>query len=127
MSCTTCPNSCCTCCNVYSVAVDNSLTVGGTTALTTGAQSGGALTVNSCTTQTSGELVRITGTADQTALQVDTGTTVVNGGLVLGTASNATPASASATGTAGEVRWDGDYVYVCVGTDTWKRAALATW
>ena len=127
MSCTTCPNSCCTCCNVYSVAVDNSLTVGGTTALTTGAQSGGALTVNSCTTQTCGELVRITGTADQTALQVDTGTTVVNGGLVLGTASNATPASASATGTAGEVRWDADYVYVCVGTDTWKRAALATW
>ena len=127
MSCTTCPNSCCTCCNVYSVAVDNSLTVGGTTALTTGAQSGGALTVNSCTTQTSGELVRITGTADETALQVDTGTTVVNGGLVLGTASNATPASASDTGTAGEVRWDADYVYVCVGTDTWKRAALATW
>ena len=126
MSCTTCPNSCCTCCNVYSVAVDNSLTVGGTTALTTGAQSGGALTVNSCTTQTCGELVRITGTADETALQVDTGRTVINGGLVLGTASNATPASASATGTAGEVRWDGDYVYVCTANNTWKRAALAT-
>ena len=110
---------------MYSVAVDNSLTVGGTTALTTGAQSGGALTVNSCTTQTSGELVRITGTADQTALRVDTGTTVVNGGLVLG--SQTAPASASATGTAGEVRWDAGYVYVCVGTDTWKRAALTTW
>jgi len=37
------------------------------------------------------------------------------------------PASASATGTAGEVAWDADYVYVCVATDTWKRAALSTW
>lgn len=38
-----------------------------------------------------------------------------------------TPASADATGNAGDVCWDADYVYVCVATDTWKRAALATW
>lgn len=38
-----------------------------------------------------------------------------------------TPASASASGTAGQVLWDSDYVYVCVATDTWKRAALSTW
>lgn len=38
-----------------------------------------------------------------------------------------TPASASATGTKGEVRVDGNYIYVCTATDTWKRAALSTW
>lgn len=37
------------------------------------------------------------------------------------------PASASATGTAGEVRYDADYIYVCTATDTWKRVAISTW
>jgi hypothetical protein len=37
------------------------------------------------------------------------------------------PASASATGTAGEISWDANYIYVCVATDTWKRVAIATW
>ncbi len=38
-----------------------------------------------------------------------------------------TPASATALGTAGQVTWDASYIYVCTATDTWKRAALATW
>jgi len=38
-----------------------------------------------------------------------------------------TPASASASGKAGEVCWDADYLYVCVAANTWKRAALSTW
>ena len=38
-----------------------------------------------------------------------------------------TPASAAATGTAGDVAWDADYIYVCTATDTWKRVAVATW
>lgn len=38
-----------------------------------------------------------------------------------------TPASASATGDAGQICWDADYIYVCTATNTWKRAALATW
>jgi len=37
------------------------------------------------------------------------------------------PASASANGTAGDIRYDSNYVYICVATNTWKRAALATW
>lgn len=35
-----------------------------------------------------------------------------------------TPASATAPGAQGEIRWDGDYLYVCIGTDRWARAAL---
>lgn len=38
-----------------------------------------------------------------------------------------TPASASADGTAGQITWDADYIYVCTATNTWKRAALETW
>ena len=33
------------------------------------------------------------------------------------------PAS-NATGEAGQIAWDGNYVYVCTATNTWKRAAL---
>lgn len=38
-----------------------------------------------------------------------------------------TPASASDTGTQGQIAWDANYMYVCTATDTWKRVALATW
>jgi len=38
-----------------------------------------------------------------------------------------TPASATATGTQGQIAWDASYIYVCTATDTWKRAALSTW
>ncbi len=38
-----------------------------------------------------------------------------------------TPASASATGTQGQIAWDANYIYVCTATDTWVRAAIATW
>jgi len=37
------------------------------------------------------------------------------------------PASASATGTAGQVAYDASYFYVCVDTDTWCRVAISTW
>jgi len=37
------------------------------------------------------------------------------------------PASASATGSEGQVAWDADYIYICTATDTWKRVAIATW
>lgn len=40
---------------------------------------------------------------------------------------NTAPASATATGTLGEIRYDANYMYVCVATNTWKRSALTTW
>ena len=50
----------------------------------------------------------------------------VNGDRIrIGTAK--TPASASATGAAGEICWDASYIYVCTATNTWKRTAIATW
>lgn len=37
------------------------------------------------------------------------------------------PATAASTGTAGQIAYDGSWLYVCVATDTWLRAAIATW
>ena len=37
------------------------------------------------------------------------------------------PANSSSNGTAGEMRVDTSYVYVCTANNTWKRAALSTW
>jgi hypothetical protein len=38
-----------------------------------------------------------------------------------------TPSSSSDTGTTGAWAWDSSYIYIAVGTNTWKRVALATW
>ena len=38
-----------------------------------------------------------------------------------------TPSSASDFGEAGEICWDSNYLYICVGIDTWKRIALNSW
>lgn len=37
------------------------------------------------------------------------------------------PLSAVDTGTTGEVRYTDDYIYICIATNTWKRAALVSW
>jgi len=39
----------------------------------------------------------------------------------------AAPASATATGVAGQVAYDATAIYVCVATNTWVKATLATW
>jgi hypothetical protein len=40
---------------------------------------------------------------------------------------NTAPASATDTGTTGEIRITNNYIYVCVATNTWVRAALTSW
>ena len=42
-------------------------------------------------------------------------------------ASSSAPSSATDTGTPGDIRYDSNYVYICISNNTWKRAALATW
>ena len=36
------------------------------------------------------------------------------------------PVSASAAGTAGQIAYDSTHIYVCIATNTWVRATLAT-
>lgn len=40
---------------------------------------------------------------------------------------DAVPSTATDAGSVGDVRYDASNLYVCVATNTWKRAALATW
>jgi hypothetical protein len=37
------------------------------------------------------------------------------------------PTANTSPGTAGQLTWDGDYVYICVADNDWKRANLAAW
>lgn len=46
---------------------------------------------------------------------------------LIGDFTTPTPSSSGDSGTAGEVRWDSNYIYICVAQDTWKRAAISTW
>lgn len=39
----------------------------------------------------------------------------------------AAPASASSTGTAGQIAYASGFLYICVSTDTWERTTLSTW
>lgn len=37
------------------------------------------------------------------------------------------PASAGATGTAGQRAYDSSYLYICIATNTWRRIAHSSW
>ncbi len=50
----------------------------------------------------------------------------VNGDSIRIRTSN-TPATAGALGSPGEIRWDANYIYICIGVDTWRRIAHSTW
>ena len=77
--------------------------------------------------------VAFNGTADISLPGVDqSGTQDTSGNAATATVATrvsdtTAPATATDTGTAGEVRYDGSFIYVCVATDTWVRAALSTW
>ncbi len=42
-------------------------------------------------------------------------------------ATSKTPSSATDTGTAGQIAWDANYIYICIATNTWRRVAHSTW
>lgn len=64
---------------------------------------------------------------DETNPTISDGIGLHIGGKILRLATSKTPASAGATGNQGEICWDSGYMYVCIATDTWERAALASW
>ena len=88
-------------------------------------------------------IIRLTAEHKAALVDLDVSTaTTFNGGVTFGSdatvngtltatsfniPAGSTPGSASATGTTGDFAWDDGHLYVCVGTDTWKRTALSTW
>lgn len=55
-----------------------------------------------------------------------TGSVSLSGDLIL-SSPDTVPATAASTGTKGMISYDSSYIYVCTATNTWKRAAIATW
>jgi hypothetical protein len=54
------------------------------------------------------------------------GNIAVNGAITLNSGLAPT-GNSSADGTVGQIVWDSGNIYVCVATNTWKRAALSTY
>ena len=69
--------------------------------------------------------VLIQSKADRDILQYDSATSLWKNGRL--NISNTVPASPTATGTAGWVAFDSNYVYICVATNTWKRIGIQNW
>lgn len=51
----------------------------------------------------------------------------VSGGSFKINSMNSAPASATAIGTTGEIRFTASAIYVCIATNTWVKSALTTW
>jgi|TARA_B100001778_G_scaffold37006_2_gene26790 hypothetical protein len=80
---------------------------------------------------TSSQLVLASGepcyVMDDTRLVVGDGTNEVPDLPILNNSAGSTaPSTSSATGVAGQLAFDADYLYVCVSSNTWKRIALTS-
>jgi len=53
------------------------------------------------------------------------GSIEVQGNIVI--SDNYIPLTVSSAGTSGQIAWDEDHVYICVNTNSWKRANLEVW
>lgn len=65
------------------------------------------------------------GTQLQARLADDSAFTEFCGKLNLET--DAPPTDSTDPGTTGQIRYDAEYIYLCVATNTWVRSALSTW
>jgi hypothetical protein len=43
------------------------------------------------------------------------------------TIANTAPATSTSVGNTGQIAYDSSHIYVCIATNTWVRASLATW
>jgi hypothetical protein len=84
-----------------------------------------ALGANTYTTANN-QVVIGDGNVTEIWMALDKGATVIAGKYQLG-ALNTAPANATDTGTLGEIRVVNGFIYVCVATNSWQRAAIAAW
>jgi hypothetical protein len=115
--------------SVFSISTDGVNNAFGTTITYSWSDGGqGPLKFNNASTEvmriTNNGNVSIGNTNDTHKLDV---TGAVNAASFKVQALNTAPATATSTGTVGEVRYTSDYIYVCVAANTWKRTPLSTW
>lgn len=48
-------------------------------------------------------------------------------GLMAASQISSVPSTASSTGIKGQIAFDTSYIYICIATNTWMRAAIVTW
>lgn len=112
-----------------SATIAGSLSIGSldVPSLSTGAITGTSLQINGAATITSSiSAYSISATSSISGSTVSASSTIT-GGQFRVSSLNTAPATATSTGTTGEIRFTADHIYVCTATNTWKRAALATW
>jgi len=69
-----------------------------------------------------------TGTISDSIISQDAGDAGITvGGTISVSELNEAPADSGSAGRLGEIRWTADYVYLCIATNIWTRAALASW
>lgn len=85
----------------------------------TGATTTTAIGTERASIDSSGNLLIGTGVTATAALDVNSD--------IIRLRTSKTPASSGASGNAGDICWDANYIYVCTATNTWERAAIATW
>jgi hypothetical protein len=66
-----------------------------------------------------GQAIRVSGTA------TINGVLTANANVIV--ANVYVPATVADGGTKGQITFDGNYVYICVATNSWKRANLVAW
>jgi hypothetical protein len=103
---------------------DSSYTSGGANDSYLLANGGNLGIITATATKTIGFYTGGTLVANQRATIDDTGLTVI--GEYKLSALNTAPATASSTGTLGEIRITATGIFVCTATNTWVKAALAT-
>ena len=86
----------------------------------------GSVIINPSTLGVTASAKLLVGTATNAGYMLDVNGTARATQFYL-SALNTAPASATATGTTGEIRIDANYIYICTATNTWKRVAIATW
>ncbi len=74
-------------------------------------------------TTLNGSNTTITANLNSTGLTTINRLKVANDHVLISTSQ--TPGSNTATGSAGELAWDTDYIYVCIADNIWKRTALS--
>ena len=81
-------------------------------------------TVNANTTL-NGTTATVTANLTSTGVTTVNQLTVANNQIQINT--RPTVSANSDSGTQGQIRYDTDYIYVCVANNVWKRATLSSW
>jgi len=124
-----------------SIKLENLTKATDTTKVSSETNSNIAINLSECGDWTVGDEIKVTATYDgktgsstHTTASGDNGRwnagsiAISTGGAATGVqTSSHTPSSASDTGTAGQINYDTNYIYVCIATNTWKRAGISTW